>query len=137
MNTDVEHLRLLTIFHYVLAGLIGLFALFPIPHFLFGVFAMLSSEGNSEDQLFGLIFVAFSGIWMLIGISFSVLVAIAGQFLKKRKNYTYCIVVGALCCMVMPFGTILGVFTIIVLMRDSVKELFDYPPLVELHTDSE
>ncbi len=27
-------------------------------------------------------------------------------------------------CMFMPFGTVLGVFTIIVLLRDSVKELF-------------
>jgi len=27
-------------------------------------------------------------------------------------------------CMFMPFGTVLGVFTIIVLMRPSVKEIF-------------
>jgi hypothetical protein len=27
-------------------------------------------------------------------------------------------------CMFMPFGTVLGVFTIVVLLRDSVKELF-------------
>jgi hypothetical protein len=30
----------------------------------------------------------------------------------------------AIACMLMPFGTVLGVFTIIVLMRPSVKELF-------------
>ena len=28
-------------------------------------------------------------------------------------------------CLFMPFGTVLGVFTIIVLMRPSVKPLFD------------
>jgi len=27
-------------------------------------------------------------------------------------------------CLMMPFGTVLGVFTIIVLMRESVKEMF-------------
>lgn len=27
-------------------------------------------------------------------------------------------------CMLMPFGTVLGVFTIVVLMRESVKKLF-------------
>jgi hypothetical protein len=32
--------------------------------------------------------------------------------------------VAAIACMFMPFGTVLGVFTIIVLMRPSVKELF-------------
>jgi hypothetical protein len=29
-------------------------------------------------------------------------------------------------CIFMPVGTVLGVFTIIVLMRDSVKELFGH-----------
>ena len=32
--------------------------------------------------------------------------------------------VAAIACMFMPFGTVLGVFTIIVLMRPSVKERF-------------
>jgi hypothetical protein len=30
-------------------------------------------------------------------------------------------------CLFLPFGTILGVFTIIVLSRESVKELFGAP----------
>jgi hypothetical protein len=30
----------------------------------------------------------------------------------------------AISCIFMPFGTVLGVFTIIVLLRPSVKELF-------------
>jgi hypothetical protein len=30
-------------------------------------------------------------------------------------------------CVFMPFGTVLGVFTIIVLMRDSVRRLFGRP----------
>jgi hypothetical protein len=30
-------------------------------------------------------------------------------------------------CLFMPVGTVLGVFTIIVLVRDSVKELFGRP----------
>jgi hypothetical protein len=34
-------------------------------------------------------------------------------------------VIAALLCMFMPFGTVLGVFTIIVLVRDSVKALFN------------
>ena len=30
MNQDTEHLRLLAIFHYVVAGLAALFSLFPL-----------------------------------------------------------------------------------------------------------
>ena len=36
----------------------------------------------------------------------------------------YCLVVAAVECIFMPFGTVLGVFTIIVLMRPGVKERF-------------
>ena len=35
-----------------------------------------------------------------------------------------CLVVGALECMMMPFGTVLGVFTLIALTKPSVKALF-------------
>jgi hypothetical protein len=35
-----------------------------------------------------------------------------------------CFVVAAIECIFMPFGTVLGVFTIIVLSRPSVKALF-------------
>jgi hypothetical protein len=33
--------------------------------------------------------------------------------------------VGAVQCLFMPFGTILGVFTIIILSRESVQRLYD------------
>lgn len=36
----------------------------------------------------------------------------------------YCLVMAGIECMFMPFGTVLGVFTIIVLMRESVQKLF-------------
>jgi len=36
----------------------------------------------------------------------------------------FCFVVACIECLFMPFGTVLGAFTIIVLMRPSVKNLF-------------
>jgi hypothetical protein len=44
--------------------------------------------------------------------------------LKRHTNYTYCLVVAAIECMFTPFGTVLGVLTIIVLVRPTVKALF-------------
>jgi len=55
----------------------------------------------------------------------AVLMIIAGRFLAKRRHHTFCIVVAAIACLFMPFGTILGVFTLVVLMRDSVRLQFD------------
>ena len=37
-------------------------------------------------------------------------------------------VVAGIECIFMPFGTVLGVLTLLVLMRPSVKALFDEPP---------
>ena len=64
------------------------------------------------------------GFFVLLGWAFAMAIITAGRKLRHRKSRTYCLVVGALECVMMPFGTILGVFTIIVLMRDSVKHLF-------------
>jgi hypothetical protein len=48
----------------------------------------------------------------------------AGIFLGRRKHYTFCLVMGCIECVFFPFGTALGVFTILVLVRESVKQLF-------------
>jgi len=37
MNQDEEHPRLLAIFHYVCAGMVALFACFPIIHLVLGI----------------------------------------------------------------------------------------------------
>ena len=55
----------------------------------------------------------------------AVLVLIAGRFLGRRTHHLYCLVMAGIECCFMPFGTILGVFTIVVLLRPSVKTLFE------------
>jgi len=55
---------------------------------------------------------------------FAALVITTARFLARRRHYLFCLVMAAIECAYMPFGTVLGVFTIIVLMRDSVKQLF-------------
>ncbi len=37
MNQDLDHLRLLAIFHYVVAGLAALVACFPLIHLVMGL----------------------------------------------------------------------------------------------------
>ena len=62
------------------------------------------------------------------GMVFSVtLIFLAGRFLAQRRHHTFCVTMAAVQCLFMPFGTILGVFTIVVLNRPSVKQLFAPP----------
>jgi hypothetical protein len=129
-NTDNEHLKLLSIFHYVVSGLAALFACFPIIHLIVGLFFILApqkfGQGSNQPPAFiGWFFVGFASIFILLGWTFAVFVLIAGRFIARRKHYTFCFVMAAVECLFMPFGTVLGVFAILVLNRKSVKELFN------------
>nr|CAP47667.1 putative integron gene cassette protein [uncultured bacterium] len=126
MNQDADHLRLLSIYHYVVGGLAALFSFVPIFHLVIG-FLMVTGRPEGSDafaRAFGWAFVFFSGALMLCGWAFSAAAFLAGRALANRTRYLYCLVVAGIECIFMPFRTVLGVFTIIVLMRESVKRLF-------------
>jgi hypothetical protein len=135
-QNDKEHLRLLSIFHYVVGGLTALFALFPIFHLIFGLVMVLAphtmeADGEQPPVFIGWFFVIFAGVLIALGLIIATLVVTAGRYLARQKHYLFCLVVAGLECMLMPYGTVLGVFTIIVLMRESVKELFSANQSVE------
>ena len=130
MNQDEEHLKLLSIFHYIVAGFTALFALFPVIYVILGLcflFApeQFASHGESPPPGgLGWVFIVMGGIMMAFGWGFAALVFTAGRFLARRKHHTFCLVVACIECLFLPFGTILGIFSIIVLMREPVKQLF-------------
>ncbi|MGD8499177.1 MAG: hypothetical protein PVJ86_00935 [Phycisphaerales bacterium] len=126
MDEDKEQLRLLSVFHYIVGAMTALFSCIPLIHITIGI-AMLCGALDGKDgppRVLGLFFIVFPGIFMLCGWALSVCIIIAGTKLAHYRARTYCVVVAAIECMLMPFGTVLGVFTIVVLMRDSVKDLF-------------
>ena len=126
---DAQHLRLLAIFHYVLGGIIALFAFFPIIHVVMGLWMILAPDSMSSvdpppPAIIGWMFAGIGGMAMLTGWIFAGCVIAAGRCLARRRRYLYCLVIAALLCMFMPLGTVLGVFTIIVLSRATVKQEF-------------
>lgn len=62
--------------------------------------------------------------FFLIALGLSACILISGHRLSRRKNYWFCFVLACIECVFFPFGTVLGVFTIVVLSRESVKALF-------------
>lgn len=133
MSQDEQHLNLLSIFHYVVGCVTALFSCFPFLHIAMGV-AMLCGafEGeNPPPRFVAWIFILFPAGFILIGWALSVVIIIAGRKLRRRTSRTFCLAVAGLECILMPFGTVLGVFTIVVLMKESVKELFAANQAVE------
>ena len=95
-------------------------------HIFIGI-AMLYGAFDGKDappKFMGMFFIIFPGLMMLCGWIMAVCILIAGSKLARYRARTYCLVIAGIECMFMPFGTVLGVFTIIILMKDSVKELF-------------
>lgn len=131
-NQDEDHLKLLSIFHYVVAGLAAVAALFPILHLVIGLAMLLAPNkfnGHPDPmtRFIGVMLVVFAVLFMLAGWTLAVLIYLAGRFLARHRHHTFCVTMAAVQCLFMPFGTVLGVFTIIVLSRPSVKQMFATP----------
>ena len=128
MEEDDRHLQLLTVFHYVVGAITALMSCIPIIHLVFGILILTGSMGhghNAPPRAIGALIIGLVSVIILMGWTFAACIVAAGRRLSRRKNWTFCLVVAAFECMMMPFGTVLGVFTIVVLMRPSVKEQFE------------
>jgi hypothetical protein len=127
-DRDLEHLKLLAVFHYILAGIAGLFACIPLIHMGMGAFfitvASRAGPGGPPPAV-GWVFVVMGTTFMLVGWTAVGLLIAAGRFLARRQRYTFCFAIACLSCLWIPMGTVLGVFSIIVLARPRVKYLFE------------
>lgn len=129
---ELKHLDLLSTFHYVLGAITGLFACFPILHIIMGITFIIGldgaeigdKEGAIAAHLMGWIFVIMGSILVLAGWLVATLMVVTGINLKKRKRYTFCMVTSAIECTFMPFGTVLGILTIVMLSKPHIKALF-------------
>lgn len=128
MTQDDRYLKLLSILHYVVAGMAVLFSLFPTFHLVFGIAFVSGALSDSKDPttfpIIGWFFIAFASVWIVCGLTFSSCVCFAGRNINARRRYTFCIAMACVECMFMPFGTALGIFTIVFLLKDKVKAQF-------------
>lgn len=130
---NLEHLRLLSIFHYVLGGITALFSLIPIIHVSMGIAIVAGGfgppsggPGAPPPSFMGWFFIAIGGTIILLGETLAICTILAGRYLSTRQAWMFCMIVAAFNCLHMPLGTTLGVFTIIVLIKPEIKRLF-YP----------
>jgi hypothetical protein len=130
---DEEHLKMLSIFHFVLAGLALIGLGFLLLHFLVmhAVFAnpdIWKNQKNPPPRETMEMLRSFMGIfYVFFGLMIStvgVLNLFCALFLRQRKHRTFSFVVAGVNCLQIPFGTVLGVFTIVVLSRQSVADMF-------------
>jgi hypothetical protein len=116
--------------HYIVGTLVILFASMFILHFLMFVF-MPFPAGEGADappegflRIMGLVF----GLFILLGWTFGALTLFAGRCLKRRSRRAFVITMACLNLLFLPLGTLLGVATLMVLTRPSVKAAYGAAP---------
>jgi hypothetical protein len=143
MNSDQEHLRLLAIFHYIMAGLTACMACFSIIYMVVGIMFltqpdMFKGPPNQPPpppevlEMAGFMMVGFSALMVALGWIYAFCLFLTGKNLSNRRRYTFCMIIAGISCLFVPLGTALGVFTIVVLLRPSVKTLFEERQFTQL-----
>lgn len=134
---DEEHLKLLSIGYMVSAGMNAFCSLFGVLYGLMGVMmgtvftaqtetAVRAGQGPPAFVAWLLGIIGFA-IFLLL-ITLAVLKFVTAQRIKCQRSRIFCMVVAGISCFGIPYGTLLGVFTFVVLGRNSVRRLFESGP---------
>ena len=125
---DENHLKLLEIFHYVAAGVTVLVGCIPFVHLAIGIGLQLVPVADHPSaeipRIVGWVLIVFATIIILVFWALALVILASGRNLCHRQRYKFCLIVAGISCLLIPYGTVLGVFTIMTLMRPSVKQIF-------------
>lgn len=122
VDRDDEHLRLLGLYHLIVAGInvLGLVVFIILP-LLMGpsyLAAMGAQVGSAEDLQRKLM------VGLILGGLMTFLYAMNGISLRGKRNRISCIIMSVVECLNFPLGMLLGISAIVVLRRESVKAKF-------------
>jgi hypothetical protein len=133
-SRDREQLKLLEVFHYVMVGLALGGMAFIYMHYLIMSTAFSHPWPQQKEQppfdpveFFRAFrwFYVFMGVW---GLASLVANLASGLCIHTRKCRFFSMIVSGFNCINMPFGTGLGVCTLIVLLRPTMPALYHESP---------
>ncbi|MGV2387434.1 MAG UNVERIFIED_CONTAM: hypothetical protein LVR29_01120 [Microcystis novacekii LVE1205-3] len=132
MNNDRQHLKLLSIFHYIVGGILAFFFLFPLIHFTIGLLIItesisVHSSGNLPPQAAGYFFAVVGGLFFILGEVVAIATIVSGRFLKRRQRYWFSFVMACILCLFTPWGQSSESSRLLFSPAQSVKELYGLP----------
>jgi hypothetical protein len=123
---DDEHLRLLRIGYFVSAGQTAVFIPLGLFYAAMGVLIpRLPGAGAPPPPFMSLFFGIFGTVITGIAVVATGLKLFTAIRLKERRSRTLCMITAALTCLEIPYGTALGIMTLVVLGRASVQREFE------------
>ncbi len=136
-SQEADQLRILAILKTIYGALIFVGSIFVVAYFafmgvMFSSFATTTRSGPGAATRPDAIPPAFGSIFLVVGIIVMIILwalggiaVYSGKCIRERRNWTLVMVSACLNCLHMPLGTALGVYTIIVINKPSVRAQFD------------
>jgi hypothetical protein len=128
-SVDTSNLKILSFFQYIVAILFFCAGFVPFLYLIFGTLFVVAGASQGADTEGGGLIAAGGIIIMALGILagggcwlMGFLYFLTGRWLKRGKHYLFCMIMAVIECCFMPFGTILGILTIFLLLNH--KEYF-------------
>jgi ABC-type Fe3+ transport system permease subunit len=135
MDTTEYDLKLLSIGYFIQGGVATFYSLIVLCYvgvmgFVF-TSMLKTAPSDARNQLppglLPIIGVVFAAV-VLAGLAGGLCLLYSGYALRKHKSRIFVLVVAALSCMAFPYGTVLGIFTFMVLQRPAAKDMFGQTP---------
>lgn len=127
---DYEHLKLLALGYKISAATTAFYSLFGLLYVFMGVIfgtviPRTESAADKPPAFIGWFFAVF-GMAVFFGlVAMAALKLRAAICIQERRSRTFCTVIAAIGCVSVPYGTILGIFSFVVLGRPSVMRQFE------------
>ncbi|MCC6440288.1 MAG: hypothetical protein IT476_06650 [Rhodanobacteraceae bacterium] len=131
---DTEHLRLLAfgyVFSAIMSALMSLLGLlyagigFVMSHFFAEAALNATNPDKIPPEALGTIVSVFGGVFFVVLMALALLKFYAASCIRRRKSRLFCQIIAGISCLAIPYGTLLGVLTFIVLGRANVVRWFD------------
>lgn len=123
-----DDLELLAFLHYAIAALAGFFGLLPAIYLGMALVAgvdpfarslTVASLGPPPPER-----LLLAGLLALAGTAAAVGIAVAGVRLRRARSYAFCRAMAVVSCLIVPFGTMLGLYALGFLARPAVRARF-------------
>ncbi|MEQ8855166.1 hypothetical protein [Gimesia sp.] len=135
MERDERQLKLLSKIQ-VIYGIVNVFVtylFYETIYFGFDAYRKTMEQTKPDHQVE--LELGFGLVIFLVGVAILFCIILAGQSLSRHESYEFCMMVAIFECLLIPLGTIIGIWTILVLRRPSVRALFKSQPPPESPAD--
>lgn len=127
-----RHLSTVSVLHYVYGAVVclgglGLLTLVMLGHFLQSDWIAEQSQGDGPPAWVGGLLGALGWTLFIVVELKGLLNLVSAILIGQRRGRVFSMVVAALDCLAVPFGTALGIYTLIVLENDGVREQYALP----------